>query len=504
MHRISSRIRLDSFYRTAVNGPTTNEWKENASFYILLLVVPGASTAPGIFRSYIRSKGEKRMRKFFHMDELGTTYRRELIGGLTTFLSMAYILVVNPLTLSLQSIPDLPDAMRMDHGAVFTATALAAAIGSIIMGLLAKYPIGLAPGMGLNAFFAYTVILTYGIPWQTALTGVLFSGIIFIILTMTGLRETIINSIPLELKYAVGAGIGLFITFVGFQNAGIIVNDDAVLVGLGDLSSGPTLLTIFGLIITVIMMTKGVNGGIFYGMLITAVVGMIFGLVELPTKIVSAAPSVAPTFGVALENIFQTPGDIFTLQMLVIVLTFLFVDFFDTAGTLVAVATQAGLMKDNKLPRAGKALLADSCATVAGALLGTSTTTSYIESSAGVAAGARTGLAAVVTGVLFLLSIFFFPLLSVITSHVTAPAIIIVGVLMVSSLGLIDWKKFEIAVPAFLTIIAMPLSYSIATGIAMGFVFYPITMLVKGRGKEIHPIMYFLFVVFVLYFVFLK
>lgn len=444
------------------------------------------------------------MKKFFRMDELQTTYRREFIGGLTTFLSMAYILVVNPLTLSLQSVPDLPDAMRMDYGAVFTATALAAAIGSIIMGLLAKYPIGLAPGMGLNAFFAYTVILAYGIPWQTALTGVLFSGLIFIALTLTGLRESIINAIPTELKYAVSAGIGLFITFVGFQNAGIIVNDDAVLVGLGDLSAGPTLLTIFGLLITVIMMVKGINGGIFYGMLITAVVGMIFGFVAFPEKIVSGIPSVAPTFGVAVENIFQTPGEVFTIEMLIVVLTFLFVDFFDTAGTLVGVANQAGLMKDDKLPRAGKALFADSCATVAGALLGTSTTTSYVESSAGVAAGARTGLAAVVTGIFFLLSLFFFPLLSVITSHVTAPAIIIVGVLMVSSLGKIDWTKFEIAVPAFLTIIAMPLSYSIATGIAMGFIFYPITMLVKGRGKEIHPIMYFLFVIFLLYFVFLK
>lgn len=444
------------------------------------------------------------MRKFFHLDELGTTYRREILGGLTTFLSMAYILVVNPMTLSLQSIPDLPDAMRMDHGSVFAATAIAAAVGSLIMGLLAKYPIGLAPGMGLNAFFAYTVMLTYEIPWQTALTGVFFSGLIFIALTLTGLRETIINAIPIELKYAVGAGIGLFITFVGFQNAGIVVNDDAVLVGLGDLSSGPTLLTIFGLIITIVMMTKGVSGSIFYGMLITAVVGMIFGLVDLPQKIVSAAPSIAPTFGVALENIFQKPDEIFTLQMLIVVLTFLFVDFFDTAGTLVAVANQAGLMKDNKLPRAGKALMADACATTAGSLIGTSTTTAYIESSAGVAVGARSGLAAVVTGILFLLSLFFFPLLSVITTHVTAPAIIIVGVLMVSVLGKIDWTKFEIAVPAFFTIIAMPLTYSIATGIAMGFVFYPITMLMKGRGKEIHPIMYFLFVVFLLYFIFLK
>ncbi|MGD7050946.1 NCS2 family permease [Rossellomorea marisflavi] len=443
------------------------------------------------------------MKNYFQFDQLGTNYKREIIGGLTTFLSMAYILIVNPLTLTLQSVPDLPDALRMDQGAVFVATALAAAVGSLVMGLLAKYPIALAPGMGLNAFFAYSVVLTMGIPWQTALTGVLFSGLIFMVLTLSGIRETIINSIPAELKLAVGAGIGLFITFVGFQNSGIIVKDDAVLVGLGNLASGPTLLAVFGIIITVVLMTRGVKGAIFIGMVVTAIVGMIVGLIDKPDAIVSAAPSLEPTFGAALGPIFNDPGTLFTLQMLTVILTFLFVDFFDTAGTLLAVANQAGLTKDNKLPRAGKALFADSCATVVGAILGTSTTTSYIESSAGVAAGARTGFASVVTGILFVLSIFFFPLLGVITAPVTAPALIIVGVLMVSAIGDIDWKKFEIAVPAFLTIIAMPLTYSIATGIAIGFVFYPITMIVKGRAKEIHPIMYLLFVIFILYFIFL-
>jgi len=443
------------------------------------------------------------VKNYFQFDQLGTNYKREIIGGLTTFLSMAYILIVNPLTLTLQSVPDLPDALRMDQGAVFVATALAAAVGSLVMGLLAKYPIALAPGMGLNAFFAYSVVLTMGIPWQTALTGVLFSGLIFMVLTLSGIRETIINSIPAELKLAVGAGIGLFITFVGFQNSGIIVKDDAVLVGLGNLASGPTLLAVFGIIITVVLMTRGVNGAIFIGMVVTAIVGMIVGLIDKPDAIVSAAPSLEPTFGAALGPIFNDPGTLFTLQMLTVILTFLFVDFFDTAGTLLAVANQAGLTKDNKLPRAGKALFADSCATVVGAILGTSTTTSYIESSAGVAAGARTGFASVVTGILFVLSIFFFPLLGVITAPVTAPALIIVGVLMVSAIGDIDWKKFEIAVPAFLTIIAMPLTYSIATGIAIGFVFYPITMIVKGRAKEIHPIMYLLFVIFILYFIFL-
>lgn len=371
------------------------------------------------------------------------------LSGITTFLSMAYILILNPLTLSLESVKDLPDSMRMDYGGVFVATALAAAIGTLLMGLLAKYPIALAPGVGLNAFFAYTVVLTMGIPWQTALSGVLFSGIIFILLTVSGIREKIINVIPAELKLAVGAGIGLFITFIGFQNAGIIVSDEAVLVGLGDLTDGNVLLAVLGIFITVIFMTRGINGAIFIGMMITAVIGMIFGVVPVPQQIVGAVPSIAPTFGAALGPIFQTPEQVFTLQMLVIILTFLFVDFLDTAGTLVAVAQQAGLMKGNKLPRAGKALLADSTATVAGAILGTSTTTSYIESSAGVAVGARTGFANVVTALLFLLSLFFFPLLGVITTAVTAPALIIVGVLMVSGIGAINWEKFEIAVPAF-------------------------------------------------------
>lgn len=444
------------------------------------------------------------MKKYFEFEKLGTNYRREIIGGLTTFLAMAYILAVNPIMLSLEGVPDLPEAMRMDKGAVFVATALAAAVGSLFMGLIAKYPIGLAPGMGLNAFFAFTVVLTYGIPWQTALTGVLFSGVIFIILSLSGLREMIINAIPSQLKFAVGAGIGLFITFLGFQNANIIVADPNTLVTLGDLSAGPTLLAIFGLVITVIMMVRQIKGAIFYGMIVTTILGMIVSLIEVPTKVVDKVPSVAPTFGAAFEAIFNDPASLMTTQFLVIVITFLFVDFFDTAGTLVAVATQAGLMKDEKLPRAGKALLADSMATVTGSIFGTSTTTSYIESTAGVAAGARTGFASVVTGTLFLLALFFSPLLFVITPEVTAPALIIVGVLMVSTLGNIEWTKFEIAVPAFFTIITMPLTYSIATGIAIGFVFYPITMLLAGRRKEIHPIMYGLFVIFILYFIFIK
>ncbi|MBZ5203253.1 NCS2 family permease [Planomicrobium chinense] len=444
------------------------------------------------------------MKKYFQFEELGTNYRREIIGGLTTFLAMAYILVVNPLTLTLSSVPDLPAEMYMDYGSVFMATALAAAVGCLMMGIIAKYPIALAPGMGLNAFFAYTVILTYGIPWQTALTGVLFSGLIFIVLSLSGLRERIINAIPNDLKLAVGAGIGLYITFIGLQNAGIIVGNEATMVGLGDLAVPSTLLAIFGMVVTVILMVRRVKGGIFFGMIIAAAVGMIFKVVELPSAIVDFnVPSMAPTFGVALDPILHDFGSLMNIEFLVIVLTFLFVDFFDTAGTLVAVATQARLIKDDKLPRAGRALLADAVATVSGAIFGTSTTTSYIESSAGVAAGARSGFAAVVTGLLFLISILFYPLLEVITSAVTAPALIIVGVLMVSALGRIDWSKFEIAVPAFLTMISMPLGYSIATGIAIGFIFYPITMVTAGKAKQVHPIMYGLFVIFILYFIFI-
>lgn len=444
------------------------------------------------------------MKKYFQFEELGTNYRTEFMAGLTTFLAMAYILFVNPSVLSLEGIEQLPDGVtRMDQGAVFTATAIAAAVGTLLMGLIARYPIGLAPGMGLNAFFAYTVVLGYGIPWQTALSGVFVSGVIFILLTLSGLREKIINMIPANLKLAVGAGIGFFIAFIGFQNAGIIVGNDATLVALGDLSSPPVLLSIFGVIISVILLSLNIRGGIFYGMIITSIVGMIFGLIGMPSgigDIVSTPPSISSTFGQAFINF----GDIFTLQMLVIILTFLFVDFFDTAGTLVAVATQAGLMKDNKLPRAGRALFADSAATVVGSVVGTSTTTSFVESSSGVAVGGRTGFASVITAGFFILALFFSPLLAVITPQVTAPALIIVGVLMSKSLKDIEWGKFEIAVPAFLTIIAMPLTYSIATGIAIGFVFYPITLIMQGRAKEVHPVIYGLSIVFVLYFIFLQ
>ncbi|WP_253288756.1 NCS2 family permease [Amphibacillus sp. MSJ-3] len=431
------------------------------------------------------------IKEFFKLDELGTNIKTEFTAGLTTFLAMAYILFVNPQILG---------AAGMDEGAVYTATALSAVIGTLMMGILANYPVALAPGMGVNAFFAYTVVIGYGIPWETALTAVLVSGVLFLLISASGVREKIINSIPATLKLAVGSGIGLFIAFIGFKNVGIIVADEGNLIALGDLTNGATALAIFGLIVTVILTTLKVNGGVFYGMIITAIVGIIFGEINLPTAVFSSVPSLAPTFGKAFLNI----GDIFTWQMAGVILTFLFVDFFDTAGTLVAVANKAGLMKDNELPRAGKALLADSTATVAGAALGTSTVTSFVESATGVGAGGRTGLTSVFTALFFALALFFSPLLDVVTSSVTAPALIIVGVMMASSLKDIEWDKFEVAVPAFLTVLIMPLSGSIATGIAVGFTFYPITMLTSGKGKDIHPIMWALSLVFVLYLIFLS
>jgi len=441
------------------------------------------------------------MKRYFEFEKFGTSYRQEIIAGLTTFLAMAYILFVNPSTLSLSGIKGFPDALRMNQDAIFVATALAAAYGSIVMGLYAKYPIALAPGMGLNAFFAFSVVLGSGIPWQTALSGVFVSGILFTILSVTGLREKIVNAIPSELKYAIGGGIGLFITFIGLKSSGIIVSNQATFVALTDFKGkdgASALLAIFGIVVTIILMTRKVKSAVFIGMILTAIAGVVFNLIDPPTKIVSSIPDISPTFGVAITHL----SDVFTKKMFFVVLTFFLVDFFDATGTLIAVANQAGLVKNNKLERAGQALMVDATAVLVGATLGTSTTTSYIESTAGVAAGGRTGFTAVVVGILFLFSLFFSPLLGVVTPAVTAPALVIVGVLMVSSIGEINWKEFDIAVPSFLTMVAMPLTYSIATGIAVGFVFYPITKLVAGKRKEIHPIMYVLFIVFILFFSF--
>lgn len=439
------------------------------------------------------------MKDYFEFEKLGTSYKVEIIAGITTFLSMAYILFVNPSILSLSTVEGLPDGVGMDPGAVFVATALAAAAGTFIMGIIAKYPVAQAPAMGVNAFFAYTVVLGMGIPWETALAGTLVSGLIFMLLVLTGVRENVINAIPKDLKLAVGAGIGLFIAFIGMQSAGIIVGSPATLVSLGNLTNPNTLLSIFGIVATVILILKKVKGSIFYGMVLTVIVGMIANLIDVPTQIVSSVPSIAPTFGVAIFNL----NNIFTLDMIIVIITLLFIDFFSTSGTLVAVFNQTGLMKDGKLPRANKALFADASATTIGAVLGTSTTTSYIESTAGIAVGGRSGFTAVVTGICFLLALFFSPLLSVITGNVTAPALIIVGILMTSSLKEIDWKNFEVAVPAFFTMIMMPLTYSIETGIAIGFIFYPLTMVLKGNKKEVHPMMYGLAVIFSVYLFFI-
>lgn len=385
------------------------------------------------------------MDRFFKLTENGTSVKQELLAGFTTFLAMAYILFVNP---------DILGAAGMNVGAVFVATALAAMTGSIIMGLVANYPIALAPGMGLNAFFAFSAVIGMGLSWQAALLAVFFSGVIFLGITVFKIREKIIDAIPEELKYAAGAGIGLFIAFIGFKNAEIIVSDPATFVALGDLSAPGPLLAVFGIVVTIIFVVLGFKGAVFYGLAITAIVGVITGFTTL-TGVVSAPPSIAPTFLQAFQVDWQ--NEVFTVQMVGVVLTLLFVVFFDTAGTLFAVATQAGFVKNNKLPRAGRALFADASATTIGSLLGTSTTTAYVESTSGVAVGGRTGLTAIFTGLLFVVALFFSPLLSIITGHVTAPALIIVGVMMATSLRFIDWNKMEIAIPVFFTVVTMPL-----------------------------------------------
>lgn len=431
--------------------------------------------------------------RYFEFATLGTNFKREIIAGLTTFLAMAYILIVNPLTLQ---------NAGMDFGAVFTATAVASIVGTLVMGIYAKYPLALAPGMGLNAFFAFTVVLGMKIPWEQALAGVFVSGVIFLILAVSGYREMIINAIPAGLKHAAAAGIGLFIAFIGFKEAGIIVANPATFVGLGDFTDPKVLLAIFGIAITAVLLSRKVGGAIFYGIIATTILGMATGLIDLPKSVFSAPPS-AGAFGAFWEPLtdFNT---LFSSKMLIVIFTFLFVDFFDNAGTLFGVAQQAGLVKDNKLPRAGRAMTADSVASISGAVMGTSTVTSYIESSAGVAAGGRSGFTAVVVAACFGLSLFFSPVLSVITAQVTAAALIMVGVLMASSLGKIEWDKIEEAIPAFITIIAMPLTFSIASGIALGFVLYPLTKFVKGEGKKVHPIMYVMFFVFLAYFIWLR
>jgi len=431
------------------------------------------------------------LERYFELAKHGTTVRTEVIAGTTTFLAMAYIVFVNQFYLG--------EIAGMDPGAVFVATCLAAAIGTMIMGVWAKLPIAQAPGMGLNAFFGFTVVLGLGIPWQTALAGTMVSGLVFLLLALTGVRKLVIDAIPMQLKLAVGAGIGLFIAFIGLKAAGIVVDSPATSVTLGDLTEPTTVLAILGIVVTAVLLVRGIRAAVFYGIVVTSVAGMVFGLISIPTGIVSLPPSLAPTFGVAFGEL----SNVFTPTMLVVVFTMLFVDFFDTAGTLIAVTKQADLLTpEGELPGGNRPLVSDAIATVAGAALGTSTTTSYIESSAGVGAGGRTGLTSVVTSTLFLVTLLFSPILAAVTAQVTAAALIVVGLMMAKPLGEIKWDEWEYGIPAFIVVITMPLTYSIANGIALGLVLFPLLMAVRGKAKEVSPTMYVLGLLFLSYFVF--
>ena len=435
------------------------------------------------------------LNKFFKLKEHGTNLRTEIIAGITTFLTMAYILAVNPSMLGMTG---------MSVQSVFLATAISSAVATLIMGLLANYPIALAPGMGVNAFFTFTVVMTLGYSWEAALAAVMLSGILFLIISLTGVRTLVINAIPKDLKLAFGAGIGFFIAFIGLVNAGIIVDNPATLVGLGSLTEPTTLLALLGLLLTIALLAKRVYAAIFFGLVGTATVGVIAGLFGvaampvLPATLLSFDFSM-PTFGAFVFGF----GELFSkADWFLVVFTFLFIDFFDTAGTLVAVANRTNLVNEQgELENVDKALIADSVGTVVGAALGTSTVTSYIESAAGVEVGGRTGLTAVVTAILFLLSIFFSPLLVTITGAVTAPALIVVGILMAQQLSGIDWSRFEISAAAFLSIIVMILSYSISEGIAAGFIVYGITMWFNGKAKEVPAVLRVLMVVFILHFI---
>lgn len=424
--------------------------------------------------------------RLFHLSENNTTVKRECLAGLTTFVSMAYILFVNPIILG--------DA-GMDAGAVFTATALSAIIGCLLMGFLANYPIAIAPGLGDNAFFTYSVVLAMGIPWQQAMGGVFIASILFTLVSFFKLREIIIDAIPQDLKYAMAAGIGIFISFVGLEGGGIVIADPSSLVSIGSFKVPTTWLTIFGVFITSMLMAKKVPGSIFYGIVLTAIMGLVTQIIPPPESIISMAPSLAPTFGVGVVHTAEILTD---PQMWAVVIIFFLVAFFDTAGTLIGLAQQAGIMHEGKMPRIGRALMADSLSMLGGAVMGTTPTAAYVESSAGIAVGARTGLTAIVVALLFAFSMIFSPLLAVVTAQVTAPALIIVGVLMTSSLREIHWDQFEIAFPAFMVIIGMPLTFNISYGIAFGFLFYPILMTIAGRRKELNPLIWVMFVLFVI------
>ncbi|AZV45592.1 NCS2 family permease [Peribacillus asahii] len=421
------------------------------------------------------------MERLFRLRELGTNVRTEILAGFTTFLTMAYIIVVNPAILSAAGVP---------FNQVFIATILAAAIGTLIMALLANYPIAIAPGMGMNAYFT-SVVATQGVSYQVVFGTVFLAGILFIILSLTKFRQLLIESMPTSLKYGITAGIGLFIAFIGLKMSGIVVADPNSVVVLGDLHKPVTILSIVGLFITFILIARKIKGALFIGMLITAIIGYFMGMLQME-GVVSTPPAIV-FFDLDITGVFSN-------SLYTVVFAFLLVTIFDTTGTMVGVAEQAGLMKDGKLPRAKSALAADAVATTVGATLGTSPSSAYVESSSGVAAGGRSGLTAFVVAILFLIALFFSPLVAAISSlsAITAPALIIVGCYMMEGLAKIDWKEFDEAFPAFAVILTMPLTGSIATGIAIGFITYPIIKLVSGKGKDVHPIIYLFGIIFVI------
>lgn len=429
------------------------------------------------------------LKKLFGLDPTKTNVRTEIVAGITTFLTMSYILAVNPTMFS--------QLDGMPGGAVFTSTAIAAIVGCLAMAFIGKLPFGLAPGMGLNAFFVYSVCMGMGYSWQFALTAVLIEGLIFIALTLTNVREAIVNAIPMSLRNAIGAGIGLFIAFIGLQSAGVVVADSATIVTLGKITEGSALLALIGLIITGFLFARNVPGAILLGIIITMLIGIPMGVTEFK-GLVSIPESVSPIF-------CQFQWDkIFTLDMLVVVFTFLFIDMFDTVGTLVGVCTKAG-MTDEKgnISRIKHAFMADSIATTVGAMLGTSTTTTYVESAAGVAQGGRSGLTAFAVACCFAVALLFSPLFLSIPSAATAPALIIVGLLMMEPVKNIPFSDFSESIPAFVCLIMMPLTYSISNGILLGMITYVLMNLVTGKAKKLSPVMYILAVLFILKYIFI-
>ena len=431
------------------------------------------------------------LQKLFGFDPAKHNVKTEIMAGITTFLTMAYILAVNP------SIFSNLASMGMDTNAVFTATALAAIVGTLIMSLYAKKPFGLAPGMGLNAFFVFTVCLTMGYPWQFALTAILIEGFLFVVLTLTKIRTLIVDAIPTTLKRAIGGGIGLFIAFIGLKNAGIIVENSATFVSIGKLTEGSALLGVIGIIITSVLTVKKVPGSLLLGILITAIIGIPMGLAHF-TGLVDVPPSVDPLF---CKFEFH---NIFTIDMLVVVFTFLFIDMFDTMGTLVGVCTKAGMMRpDGKIPGLNKAFMADAIATMTGACLGASTTTTYVESAAGVAQGGRTGLTSFATAVCFIIALFFAPLFLSIPAAATTPVLVIVGLFMLSPIKDIDLDDYAESIPAFITIIMMPLAYSISDGILCGLISYVAINALCGNFKKINITMWVLAILFVMKYIFI-